>query len=69
LRVAPWKDLGVHNKVLGLHKTPWTYLGPYNVALGAPGRRGRPDSGEAGGGGSGGRVSGGKGSRRCIGLI
>jgi hypothetical protein len=32
---GPWKDLWVHNKVLGLHKTPRNHLEPYNVALGA----------------------------------
>jgi hypothetical protein len=40
----PWKDLWVHIKVLGLHKTPQNHLKPYNVPLGAWGRCGRWNS-------------------------
>jgi hypothetical protein len=56
LRVGPWKISNLHRSALGLHKTPWKFLGPRNVALGGLGRRGSPDSGEAGDGDGRGRV-------------
>jgi hypothetical protein len=46
----PWKVSNLHRSALGLHKTPWKFLGPCNVALEAQGRRGRPESGELTGG-------------------
>jgi hypothetical protein len=50
----PWKVSNLHRSALGLHKTPWKFLGPCNVALGAWGgaaRRilARPAAGMAGG--------------------
>jgi hypothetical protein len=30
-----WKVSNLHRSALGLHKTPWKFLGPCNVALGA----------------------------------
>jgi hypothetical protein len=46
----PWKVSNLHRSALGLHKTPWKFLGPCNVALGAQGQCGRPESGELAGG-------------------
>jgi hypothetical protein len=60
-RTDPCKVLGVHSYALGLHKTPQKEVRPCNAALGSLGRRGSPDSGEAGGGD--GRGSGWRGSR------
>jgi hypothetical protein len=46
LQTEPWNDRKPHNHTLGLHKTPWTKLGPRNVVPGPRGRRGWPKSGE-----------------------
>jgi hypothetical protein len=67
LRRNPWKVLKDHRHALSLHQTPWNYLGSYNVALGAWGRRGlgkfrRPRRRARPGSGWGG-------SRGCRGLV
>jgi hypothetical protein len=46
----PWNVSNDHRQALSLHQTPWNYLGLCNVVQGGKGRRGLPDSGEAGGG-------------------
>jgi hypothetical protein len=48
LRTGPWKDSRIRRYTLGLHKQPWKELKPSNVVPRGLGRRGSPDSGEAG---------------------